>query len=148
MNICEIQQILDLHKCCYELIAQDKPILSAAYAKQYYPIEKAAPMLVLQSEKGLLGCIVSFQHGKLNFDELKRQFGFIQLKLADRKVIKEETGYDIGTIPLAGLGLACIFDKKLLKHDFVFGGTGNERLTLKIKPADLLRVNVIIGQFE
>ena len=47
MNIGEIQQILDLHKCCYELIAQDKPILSAADAKQYYPIEKAAPMLVL-----------------------------------------------------------------------------------------------------
>ena len=60
MNIGEIQQILDRHKCCYELISQDKPILSAADAKQYYPIEKAAPMLVLQSERACLAVLCLF----------------------------------------------------------------------------------------
>ena len=148
MDMSEIQQFLNLHKSCYELLVKDKPILSVADAKQYYPIEKAAPVFVLQSEKGLIGCIVSARYGKLNFGELKRQFGFIQLKLADRDVIKKATGYDVGTIPLVGLGLDCMFDKKLLKHDAVYGGTGNERLTLKIKPADLLRVNNILGQFD
>ena len=37
-----------------------------------------------------------------------------KLKLADRKKIKSITGYDVGTIPLVGLELPCLFDKKLL----------------------------------
>ncbi len=38
--------------------------------------------------------------------------------------------------------------EKLLKHDFVYGGTGNELFTLKIAPSELLKVNEIIGMFD
>ena len=54
-----------------------------------------------------------------------------------------------GTIvPLVGLGLPLIFDKKLLCHDFVYGGPGDELVTLKIKPEDLMKANEITGIFE
>ena len=69
-------------------------------------------------------------------------------QMADREKIKSITGYDVGTIPLVGLELPCLFDKKLLRHDFIFGGAGDELLTLKISPKDLLEVNEIIGMFE
>ena len=88
------------------------------------------------------------QNGRLDFERLKAQFGFEKLKMADRKKIEKETGYSVGSVPLVALGLPIIFDKKLLYHDFVYGGTGNELLTLKIKPEDLIRVNEIIGAFE
>lgn len=143
-----IEEILSIGNIQYEIIQQDKPILSALDAEGYYAIEKSAPTFVLQSEDGLIGCIVSFQNGKLDFVKLKQCFGFTKLKMADRKKIKNQTGYDVGAIPLVGLQLPCIFDKKLLKHDFVYGGTGNELLTLKIAPADLLKVNKIIGMFN
>ena len=148
MTINELKAVLDAAECRYEVIQQDKPILSATDAEGIYPVEKSAPTFVLQSEQGLIGCIVSMQNGRLDFERLKAQFGFEKLKMADRKKIEKETGYSVGSVPLVALGLPIIFDKKLLYHDFVYGGTGNELLTLKIKPEDLIRVNEIIGAFE
>ena len=144
----EIEEILSVGNLQYEIIQQDKPILSTLDAEGYYPIEKSAPTFVLQTENGLIGCIVSFQNRKTDFDTLKQCFGFSKLQMADRKNITNQTGYDVGTVPLVGLQLPCIFDRKLLKHDFVYGGTGNELLTLKIAPADLLKANEIIGMFD
>ena len=148
MSISKLRSVLDAAGCCYEIIQQDKPILSAMDAEGIYPVEKSAPTFVLQSEQGLIGCIVSMQNGSLDFEKLKAQFCFKKLKMADRKKIEKATGYSVGSVPLAALGLPIIFDKKLLYHDFVYGGTGNELLTLKIKPEDLIRVNEIIGAFE
>lgn len=132
----------------YELIKQDKPILSAKDAEGYYPVEKAAPTFVLETEDGLIGCITSIQNGRLDFDKLKSVFGYSKLKMADPKKIKEFTGFDVGSIPLVGLNIPCLFDNKLLKHDYVYGGTGDEYLTLKIEPKALLQLNEIIGTFE
>lgn len=132
----------------YEIISQERPILSVSNAEGYYPIEKSAPTFILQTENGFVGCFTAFQNGRLDLVKLKKLFGFQKLKLADREKIKSITGYDVGTIPLVGLELPCLFDKKLLRHDFIFGGAGDELLTLKISPEDLLEVNEIIGMFE
>ena len=148
MTINELKAVLDAAECRYEVIQQDKPILSATDAEGIYPIEKAAPTFVLQTEYGLIGCIVSMQNGRLDFEKLKTQLGFVKMKMADKKKIEKETGYSVGAVPLVGLGLPLIFDKKLFCHNFVYGGTGNKFLTLKIKPKDLIKVNEIIGIFE
>ena len=157
MDIKEIETYLKAKNIQYEIIRQDKPMLSALDAEGYYPVEKSAPTFVLQTENGLIGCITSIQNGRLDFEKmklwydgyrLKLQFGYSKLKMADRKKIQSQTGYSVGSIPLVGLGLPCLFDKKLLEHDFVYGGTGNELLTLKIAPTALLKANEIIGMFE
>lgn len=148
MDIKEIERFLASGNIQYEVIQQDKPILSVLDAEGYYPVEKSVPTFVLQTENGLIGCMVSFQNGRLDFDKLKQVFGFSKLKMADRKKIKSQTGYDVGAIPLVGLHLPCIFDRKLLQHDFVYGGTGNELFTLKIDPSELLKANEIIGMFD
>ncbi len=54
----------------------------------------------------------------------------------------------MGSIPLVGLGLPCLFDRKLLRHDYVYSGTGDELKTLKIAPEALLKVNEIIGMLD
>ena len=133
MTISEIKEILDEANCCYEIIEQDKLILSALDAEGFYPVEKAAPAYILQTETGLIGCITSMQNGRLDFEKLKTKLGFKKLKMADRKKIEKQTGYLTGCIPLVGLGIPCVFDKKLLCHDFVYGGTGNALFTLKNK---------------
>lgn len=148
MDIKEIETYLKERNIQYEIIRQDKPILSALDAEGYYPVEKSAPTFVLQTENGLIGCITSIQNGRLDFEKMKLQFGYSKLKMADRKKIQSQTGYSVGSIHLVGLGLPCLFDKKLLEHDFVYGGTGNELLTLKIAPTELLKANEIIGMFE
>ena len=148
MTINEIKKVLDETGCSYEIIEQDKPLLSVSDAESFYPVEKSAPTFVLQTENGLIGCITSMQNGRLDFKKLKTQFGFEKLKLADRKNVQKQTGYLAGCVPLDGLRIPCIFDKKLLCHDFVYGGTGNELLTLKINPNDLIKVNEIKGMFD
>lgn len=55
MSITKMKEVLDTADCCYEIIEQDKPILSALDAEGYYPVEKAAPTFVLQTENGLIG---------------------------------------------------------------------------------------------
>ena len=132
----------------YALIAQDKPIRSTMDVGGYYPVEKSAPTFVLQTENGLIGAIVSIQNGRLDFEKLKTQFGFAKLKMADRKKIAAQTSFEAGAVPLVGLDLPILFDNKLLAHDYVYGSTGDELVTLKIAPADLLRCNTVFGRFE
>lgn len=128
----------------FELLKQDKPILSAAY----YPVEKAAPTFVLQTEDGLIGCFVSVNSGRLDFEALKQKFGYTKLKMADKKKIERQTGYEVGAIPLIGLELPCLFDNTLLKYDYIYGGAGDELVTLKIAPQDVMRLNKIMGTFN
>lgn len=144
----DLEKTLDAVHARYRILEHDRPILSAADAAGYYPLEKAAPVFVLQTEDGLIGCIASAQNGRLNLELLKERFGFGKLKLADRKKVARQTGFEPGSIPLVGLGLPCIFDGKLLRHDLVYGRTGDARRTLEIDPRDLLKVNEIIGTFE
>ena len=100
MDIKEIETYLKERNIQYEIIRQDKPILSALDAEGYYPVEKSAPTFVLQTENGLIGCITSIQNGRLDFEKMKLQFGYSKLKMADRKKIQSQTGYSVGSIPL------------------------------------------------
>ena len=148
MTVKEIEMILCENNADFELLKQDKPILSAADAAKYYPVEKAAPTFVLQTENILIECIISVKSGKLDFEFLKQKFGYMKLKMADRKKIKSQTGYEVGSIPLIGLELPCLFDNALLKNNYIYGGTGDELVTLKIAPKDVMRLNKIIGTFN
>lgn len=148
MTIQELDAFLGENGADFELLKQDKPILSASDAAAYYPLDKAAPTFVLQTEDGLIGCITSVNSGKLDFEDLKRKFSYTKLKMADRKKIKSQTGYEIGAIPLIGHGLACLFDNALLKHDYIYGGSGDAMITLKITPQDVKNLNTIIGTFN
>ena len=148
MKAKEIEAFLRENEAEFELLKQDKPILSVADAAAYYPVEKAAPTFVLQTEDGLIGCITSANSGRLDFEALKQKIGCTKLKMADKKKIKNQTGYEIGSIPLIGLGLPCLFDNTLIKYDYIYGGTGDELVTLKIVPQDVMRLNKIIGTFN
>lgn len=64
--------------------------------------------------------------------------------MAKPDVIKQITGFEVGAMPLVGLALPVIFDDSLLKHDYVYGGTGDIYYTLKIAPADIKKLNTIM----
>ncbi len=144
-SIQELEERLKAEKANYELIEQDMPIISTEDATLYYDIKYAAPTFILQSNIGLIACILSANHGKVDFEYLKNKFGYSKLRMADRKKIKKSAGYDIGAIPLVGLDLQCIFDDSLLEYDYIYGGTGNKFVTLKIDPNDVKRLNKVVG---
>ena len=128
----------------FALIHQEAPIRTAQDGAKYFPPEKAAPTLVVQTEQGLMSLIFSAQRGRLDLDAIRLAAGLEKLKLADRKKVAKQTGYEAGSIPLVGLGLPCIFDDRLLSLDYVYGGCGDELVTLKISPKDVKRLNPVI----
>ncbi len=136
----DLDQYLSEAHADFQMIKQDKPIHAAQDAKGYYDIEKAAPVFILENENGLLACIISISRGRLDFEAMKRQFCFSKLKMADRRKVEKQIGYNVGAIPLIGHALPCIFDDSLLKYDYIYGGTGDELVTLKIKPQDVKRL--------
>lgn len=144
-SVQELEAVLRRAPADFELIRQEAPILSAADAAPYYDVRKAAPTFILQTEGGLIACTLSANRGRMDFEAMKERFGFAKLKMADRKKVLRETGYEVGTIPLVGHGLDCIFDDALLEYDYVYGGTGDALVTLKIAPGDVKALNRIIG---
>lgn len=145
MDIKSLIELLRNQAIDFEIIEQNEPIVTLADAAKYFPIEKAVPSLVAQTEKGLVALFVSSSYGRINFSQLKDQFQFQKMKMADRKQIVTQTGYAAGAVPLVGLTIPCIMDKKLFQYDFVYGGTGDPMFTLKISPDSILSLNSVIG---
>ena len=145
MKLKELQELLNEKNADYQLLEQNIPILSTIDAERFYDVKKAAPTFILQNEAGLLAFIVSANRGRLDFEQLKQQLGYSKLNMADRKSVAQQTGMKFGTIPLVGHGMPCMFDDSLLGYDYIYGGTGDELVTLKISPADVKRLNNIIA---
>lgn len=144
----ELEHYLLQNDSNFEIIAHQTPIHSTMDAEHYFDIKKAAPTLILQTNLGLIALIASSQRGRLDFGYLKEAFGYTKLKMADKKAVVERTGYSPGAIPLIGHGLPCIFDTSLLSLDYIYGGSGDELHTLKIVPADVIRLNNVISFLE
>lgn len=132
----------------YELIRQDTPILSAQDGARYFDPQYAAPTLVVQTERGLMSVIFSACRGRLDLEPLKKQAGLAKCRLADPKRVERDTGYTVGAIPLVGLGLPCMFDRRLLALPFLCGGSGDPLCTLKIAPEDVKRLNPVVLCFD
>lgn len=144
MTLEALDRYLREQQADYALIRQDTSILSTQDAARYFDLRYAAPVLVVQTETGLMSLIASAQRGRLDFDALKHRLGLSRLKLVDRKRVEKATGYAAGSIPLVGLDLPCIFDNKLLSFDYIYGGCGDALHTLKIAPGDVKRLNPVV----
>lgn len=147
MTIQALEDYLRRQDANFELIRQNAPIRSTREAAQYYDIKYAAPALVVQTERGLMLLIASAQRGRLDFKGIAAKLGLSRLKLADSKKAEAATGYSVGAIPLVGAELPCIFDDSLLKHEFIYGGSGDEFFTLKIAPRDVKALNRVLFSF-
>lgn len=148
LNLRQLKQVLDSSHATYEIIEHDEPILKAEDAEKYFDSTKAAPVFIIDTGKGLHALILSFQKKKINFQLLAQNLGFESFKLANKEDIFKAIGYEIGSIPLVGHGLPCFIDQKLFDFDFIYGGTGDEFHTLKIKPNDLVKLNDITSTVE
>ena len=102
---------------------------------------RLAGLARLLTEHGLMLMIVSAVRGMLDFSALKAALGFEKLKLVDRKKVLSQTGFAPGAIPLVGTDLPCIFDDRLRALPYIFGGSGDSLVTLKIAPEDARRLN-------
>lgn len=143
-----LKLILNESKFDYEIIKHERKIYSAQDGAEYFGIEigQTAPTLILSTDNGLMALIISGGKGKIDFDKLGDELGFIINGLANKKDVKKSLGYDAGAISLIGHELPTIIDSELYKYEYVYGGTGNEDYTLKISPEALVQLNDVIAE--
>lgn len=141
LTIPQLAQFLQDNHARFEIINHPTPIFSVQDAGKYFDSREAAPVFIMQTEKGLIALVTSATDGKIDFKELGKKLGFQKFKMADREKIATQTGYEAGTIPLVGHGLPTWIDNRLFDLDFIYGGTGDLYHTLKINPRDVERLN-------
>lgn len=147
-SLSALAQQLDARGCDYELIGHPAPIRSVADAAAYFDVDKAAPTLVVRGDRGLIAVIVSGGRGRLDLESVGADLGLGGLMLAAPAEATAATGFEVGAVPLVGHGLPTVVDRRLLALDHVFGGSGDGLWTLKIAPADLVRMADVIGYLD
>ena len=123
-----------------------------SFCKVFICLVKTVELKILRIERPDDHEAVSYTHldvyKRQDVSSIKTVLGYDVKGLADPKVVKQATGYEAGRIPLVGHNLPILFDKQLTIHDFIYGGTGDEFHTLKIRPEDVIRLNNMIDFIE
>ncbi|HWR28586.1 MAG TPA: YbaK/EbsC family protein [Negativicutes bacterium] len=143
-------QLLEQSPHEYELIEHPYPIKTALQGAEYFKIEvgQTAPTLIIKADNKFHALIFSGSRKQLDLQEVASVLGCDKVKLASKTEVWEITGFPVGNIPMVGLSLPCVFDKKLFTYPFVFGGTGDPNITLKISPSALQQLNNVVAYID
>lgn len=147
----QLQELIDFlsdSTADFEVIQHSKPILKTEDAGEYFDISKAAPVFIVNTDNGFYSLIVSGKRDKIDIKKLGNQLGFKKIGFADKNDVLQQTGYEIGSIPLIGHNLPCYIDERILRLDYIYGGTGNPYFTLKIKVQDFISLNKIVSVID
>lgn len=142
-NPSRIEEKLNSSGFPFELLENRVRIRSASEGAAYWGVELAAtaPALVLWAQGRFLLLIVSGAVRKVDFGALALETGENGMRMATSGEIGEQFGLKPGEVPLFGLGLPTLVDRRLLACDFVYGGSGDPGKTLKVAPEALLDLN-------
>jgi len=140
-----IEEALKKQGFAFEVIRNEKMIYTAQEGAEYFQIDLAqiAPTLILYTSKGFYSAILSGVN-RLDFKAIKNVLHCHNVRMATESEIAQVTGFSVGNIPMFGLNIPCFVDAKLLEYDFIYGGLGKEKMTLKVDPHALLKLNSIV----
>ncbi|MCP3772209.1 YbaK/EbsC family protein [Paenibacillus sp. MZ04-78.2] len=146
----QIAAFLQERQASFELLTHERPIRSAKEGAEYFGIEpgQTAPALILKSGEQYWLMIVSGDRGRVDLEDVPHRLGCPGLKMASPQEAENVTGFKVGAIPLVGLSLPCIMDRRLYRYTHIYGGTGELTSTLKICPADVEKWNQEVAWLE
>jgi prolyl-tRNA editing enzyme YbaK/EbsC (Cys-tRNA(Pro) deacylase) len=147
--MCNILNLLATCPYNYELINHPHPIRTVTDGMKHFQIEagQTAPTLILNADDSIYAMIISGSQKRLDFHAIASVLGCNHVTLAKPKEVEIVTGFIIGNIPMIGHSIPCILDNRLLNYSFVYGGTGNPLVTLKISPQALSQLNNVVAYF-
>jgi prolyl-tRNA editing enzyme YbaK/EbsC (Cys-tRNA(Pro) deacylase) len=145
-----IEDIFKKHDIPFELIHNDKPIYTVKEGADYFKIDIAqiAPTLIIYTAVGFYVLVISGERGHVDFRGIKELLNCKNVRLATKEEVKLTTGFSVGNVPMLGIPLPYIVDKRLLDFSFIYGGLGEENTTLKVDPNALLKLNRVIGTLD
>ncbi|WKB36116.1 YbaK/EbsC family protein [Terrilactibacillus sp. S3-3] len=98
----KIKKILSESKYDYDIIQHDQPILTREDGAEYLGIDisQTAPTLILKTDRGFFGLIISGSREQVDFNQLAAQLNCKKVKLASAKEVKKVTGFSVGSVAL------------------------------------------------
>ncbi|MBC3798664.1 aminoacyl-tRNA deacylase [Acetobacterium tundrae] len=148
MTIEELRIWLNNSDVDFEILPNEKPVLSVNDALGFYEICETAPTLIIKSEKGYFALLLSGDRGRIDFKQIKKILQCKKVRMASADEVFETIGFEVGSVPLVGHHLPSVLDLHLLNYPYVYGGVGNANFTLKINPQDLIKVNDIVAEID
>ncbi|KQL44627.1 prolyl-tRNA synthetase [Brevibacillus choshinensis] len=145
-----LQELLTTKNVPFEILEHPQLIRTAQDGADYFGIElgQTAPTLVLETENGYVAAILTGDRGRLDFQSVAVTLSCQEVKLANPKQVEAITGFRIGTVPLVGLFLPCLFDRRLFRYSAIYGGTGEAGSTLKISPGAVEELNQVMAYLD
>jgi prolyl-tRNA editing enzyme YbaK/EbsC (Cys-tRNA(Pro) deacylase) len=131
---------LDIITEVVELPKSTRTAIEAADAVgcQVGQIVKSLVFLGSDSQKAIL--ILTSGSNQVNEKSVGRYLGE-DIKLASAKIVRDETGFAIGSVSPYGLKqeLNIYIDEDLLDHDFIWAAAGSHHAVFKIEPHTLVK---------
>ncbi|RSX53713.1 Aminoacyl-tRNA editing domain-containing protein [Bifidobacterium goeldii] len=129
------------------LIKHETAIVDLVSAASVFDVSCAAATYVVEAKEGVFA-VVALASGHLRWRPLGRALGLRQIHLAAPDLVKEYTGYDVGTVGPLFLNIPMYIDRRLLAHDMVYCGTEDAHHTLAIDPQLIVEQNNVAGWFD
>ena len=142
-NKIEFENYIKSKNIEYELLEHDILIRSAKDGAKYFKIDigQTAAALILVVDEKLHGIILSGKTGRLDMDNIANILKAKNVKMAAKERIENDLNMPVGCVPMINLPIPCLIDKELLNYDYIYGGTGDKNLTIKLKPEALVKLN-------
>ena len=133
----------------YQLLPQTRPLRSAEDGAAYFGIAvgQTAPVLLVEADPSQrFLCLLAGDRGRLDLAQAASLLKVPKLTPVKYKRVYDITGFEPGNMPLFGLNFPCLFDEALLRYPLVYGGSGQENLTLAVDPRALLALHQIAAR--
>jgi Cys-tRNA(Pro)/Cys-tRNA(Cys) deacylase len=135
-----IQQGIDAKLIYLEQLTTTAPMAAEALGVS---IELVIKSILFQAKEGALALVVAPGAGRIDVTKLAKATGIGGWRLAKPEVVLEATGYHAGGTPPVGLKrqIRTIIDTKAAGLSETYAGGGSHDVMLRIKPADIIRLN-------
>lgn len=107
------------------------------------PIDVVVKTILFRAKNGVLVLVVAQGTSRVDTKKLAQVTGIDGWRLAKPEVVLDATGYPVGGTPPVGLKqkIRMIVDTRAAALPEAYAGGGRHDVMLRIKPADIIRIN-------
>jgi prolyl-tRNA editing enzyme YbaK/EbsC (Cys-tRNA(Pro) deacylase) len=119
------------------------PTVELAAAALGVDVEQIVKTLIFESPDGALAIAIACGTNRVDRQKLAAVTGMPSLRLASPERVFSATGYPAGGVAPVDLpaGVSVTIDERVTRHLAVYGGAGTDLHMVRIRTADLVRVN-------
>lgn len=119
------------------------PTVDAAAAAMKVAPEQIFKSILFQAKDGRCVMVIACGNGRVDLERVRAITGLQGLKLAKPDVVFAKTGYPAGGTPPVGHRekFPIIVDSAVAAQEWGYAGGGQPELLVKIKSADIIRLN-------